>query len=409
MAVKAFVGNFNTNTVTGNQAVTGTGFQPKLVIFFMSRLGTTDPSSGGNYGSAIGAAASSTARWAASGHSRDAAATSIADRRFVSTSCFTYNDNGTVDLEADFVLMDANGFTVDITTANATSRKVFFLALGGDDLSVAVGTFNANGTTGNQAVTGVGFKPNVMLFGGSISDTTLGSFVNARLMLGCGVSSTQRWAIAWFSRDAQATMDTQRVYSTTKCLLLLDGAAITVAADFVSQDADGFTVNMTTVDVAVTIGYIAIKGVLAATGIVTQPGATGNQAITGTGFKPIAVIFAGSGDTSGNDGVFSTHSKQTIGMASAATERGCIFGMDEDAALTSVADRRHSSSLVTGDMTAGTPVINAEADYVSHDINGFTVNWTTADATARITPFLALGAIDPLLPAWEQLVHTSCD
>ena len=40
----------------------------------------------------------------------------------------------------------------------------------------------------------------------------------------------------------------------------------------------------------------------------------------------------------------------------------------------------------------GTPSTNAEADLTTLDSDGFTVNWTTADATAREFYYLLLGS-----------------
>jgi hypothetical protein len=42
-------------------------------------------------------------------------------------------------------------------------------------------------------------------------------------------------------------------------------------------------------------------------------------------------------------------------------------------------------------MTAGTPTTEAIADLVTLDSDGWTVNWTTADATAREILALAIG------------------
>jgi len=63
------VGSFSSNTVTGNQAITGVGFQPKAVIFWHQR----EWSDGGNnaYDYCFGTATSPTARWVSSSFQSD--------------------------------------------------------------------------------------------------------------------------------------------------------------------------------------------------------------------------------------------------------------------------------------------------------------------------------------------------
>ena len=51
------------------------------------------------------------------------------------------------------------------------------------------------------------------------------------------------------SLDAAATTDTDRRHENTKCYTLIDGSGVVAMdADFVSMDADGFTLNWTTED-----------------------------------------------------------------------------------------------------------------------------------------------------------------
>src|SRR3990170_4493614 len=82
MAYSAIVGSFNidpTKLATEIQAITGLGFQPKIVLFWWGgSTGTIDTVAGGTINIGFGAAISSTSRFCLMGISVDALATSDA-------------------------------------------------------------------------------------------------------------------------------------------------------------------------------------------------------------------------------------------------------------------------------------------------------------------------------------------
>jgi len=63
----------------------------------------------------------------------------------------------------------------------------------------------------------------------------------------------------------------------------------------------------------------------------------------------------------------------------------------KDNVSTSGHDTRIVTNKILTILTAGaTPTLAAEADLTSFNSNGFTINWGTADATAREIAYLAL-------------------
>jgi hypothetical protein len=52
----------------------------------------------------------------------------------------------------------------------------------------------------------------------------------------------------------------------------------------------------------------------------------------------------------------------------------------------------------------GNPTINAQADFVSFNSNGFTLNWTTADATARQILYWAIGPTNSGVLDWREVL-----
>src|SRR3990167_9374864 len=164
MALSAKAGVFTLNTTTGNQAITGVGFQPDVVLFIPSNLTADGIQAHARVG--FGAGSSSTARGAISANDEDGVEPSDSTRYHTDAEVLNQLALGeqTILYEADLVSLDSDGFTINISTAPASGVKVAYLALGGVDLTNAkVGNFAATTTNGNQAVTGVGFQPDALI------------------------------------------------------------------------------------------------------------------------------------------------------------------------------------------------------------------------------------------------------
>lgn len=98
-----------------------------------------------------------------------------------------------------------------------------------------IGTLTPSGT-GNLAVTGVGFKPRLVRF-------TVLPAASATANSSGGGAMTASARYAWSA--ASGSGGHSRSQSTTACLLLVSGGSSTAvqAADYVSMDSDGFTIN----------------------------------------------------------------------------------------------------------------------------------------------------------------------
>src|SRR5215467_2320173 len=105
-AVSTKAGSFAANTVTGNQAVTGVGFQPKAVLLFSTGATAT--------GDVAPAAISGTYNIGFATDSTHRAALSLFDTGYGhSNAAIQYlADQGSPPV-ADFVSMDAGGFTIN--------------------------------------------------------------------------------------------------------------------------------------------------------------------------------------------------------------------------------------------------------------------------------------------------------
>jgi len=395
MGLSVKTGSFLTNTVTGNQSITGIGFQGKFAIFFGSQKPDAQGESNGS-DHFFGVAVSTTKRWAVSGQSFWGFNPSDTYNAFNNDSCITMADFGSAYVvRADFVSWDSDGFTVNITDADGTTRRIFYIILGGTDLSVDCGTFNMNGTTGNQAVTAVGFLPDFSGFANCRTGTTSGISANSRTTLGFAISSTTRAMLAGYDEDGvAASSDTYSQQITTKCgRRLTNTGAVDQDMDFVSNDSGGFTVNVTTSTVSTVWGYFCLKGAQFKIGTFSENTSTGNQAVTGVGFQPDMLMFLSISRAS-NAAVIDNFNLM-LGTGYSSTDRRCTDTDAQDAAAgSSKAQKKTSESLCIIHCAAagssGNPSNQAEADFVSKDSDGFTINMSLADATSRENVYLAI-------------------
>jgi hypothetical protein len=265
-------------------------------------------------------------------------------------------------------------------------------------LQVKSGSFSLNNAVGNQVVswaTGGNWPssatPKLVLFLAT-GQTADGTAQHGIGMLGAAASSTQRWVLSQASDDAAAATNAGQSARTNACIVLLSNGTPTVqaVADFVSFGAEQFTINVTTAPgvTGIQIGYVAFGGADltdVAVGSSTIPTATGNQAITPTGFTGktpdcilTAVPYQPASPTE------STHSHFGLGWATRlpSTAQGVASMMEADTSASIDTQRIFLTNMC---------VAGAEAAIAGHvrgslgswDANGFTVNWADAAAAAN--------------------------
>jgi hypothetical protein len=221
-------------------------------LFFAGKW-STDPLDQSTNGAAmIGFATSSTQRGVVSWRNKNGANPQVAKhRQSTSKTAISLTDAG-VFTEADFVSMDADGFTLNYTTSGGSADVMYYLALRGPQFKVS--SFNQATSTGNQAITGAGFTPKASLMI-SANDTSANNdttAAHARVSVGIATGTSARGVIWGGETDAVSPTVASRNLDRTKLMKLMveAGASPTTsaAADHVSFDADGQTINWTTVD-----------------------------------------------------------------------------------------------------------------------------------------------------------------
>lgn len=394
MALSTKAGQFTTPSSTGNNSITGLGFQPELVFFFGND--NTSDTWLDDYVFYFGVAGDSSNQACIEVFSDDGVTTSNVASRYDKANCFgSINVAATSQTRGAFVSMDADGFTINWTTASATQRKVNYIALGGDITGVKIQRFDQKTSSGSQSVTGVGFEPDmVMIFQSRVTTNNppSGASVNSFPRLGFATSSSAEGYVANRIRDGLATgSDTARAQKIDAVTGHIQSTTETISneAEFTSMDADGFTLNWTTVDgSAYRMLYVAVAGGQWYSGNFARSGSTGDQSVTGVGFQPTGLLLAHN--SLGTTGAVA-HARLHVG-ATDGTNEYTVFAGDEDALSTTDNINDLDSTKMLKSMTEGTPSTEWTADIVSLDSDGFTLNAATSDADTEEILYLAFGS-----------------
>lgn len=390
MAFDVEVSSFTTATVTGNQSVTGLGFVPKAVIILGSQHNVDGSVLHAEWGMGMGISAAK--QWAFGNTAEDEGAGGTAGRRW-SESLILIVSSGNppvVDQQAELVSMDADGFTINWSTNDGTARLINYIAVGGDEISVDAGLVQAPTSTGTQVVN-TAVSPDAVFFAGanSLAEDTGGSWT----YFSCGAAIDA--SNEWFSQSRVTyNGNSHRAQRTNRCLGLINSTTgYFNEAQFDSKTGSSFTLDWLTVDASVQGHYawLAIAGVNVKVGSFNQSSSTGNQAVTGVGFKGGVALFAGIANVATASVI--TVQRGFFGAAQGSSNR---FAVAHNADVTGGAadrntllDRTKCIKHVSGSSPGS---VDAEADFISFDTDGFTVNNTTADATAREVLYFVFGS-----------------
>lgn len=393
MAYSAKVGSFNINTaltVSQTQAITGIGFQPKIILFWWSgSTATGDEVAGGNISYGFGAATSSTSRFYINESSTDAAATSAAYRSYgTGNVILTYSDGaGTTDGSADLTSLDADGFTIDITDQFGYARRISYLALGGDDLTnVKIGQQAMATSAGNYSVTGVGFQPDALICATYFFTSETAGGANY-FSLGWATSSSAQGVISSQVDSGVGTSNTLGYGYNGETIGTRAGSH---REAFVSFGADGFTMNHLEGASAYLYSYIALKGGQYLVGDLTTR-TDGNDISETVGFQPVALLFGSANRALSTQDVQTDNARLSIGAATSASNRAVQAISDEDNLDTTETAYAHYDSAVYANVVDD--AIAGLMDIKSIDATGFTAVMDDTDPSGCWVTYLAIGAV----------------
>lgn len=246
---QGIVGNFNMNNATGNQSITGAGFQPGFVLFIHAADGALDADvTDAELG--IGFAQSATARGTLVYAGESNVNVNIRPRwQQLTDKAILFLDHAatppTAAGQADFVSMDSNGFTIDVTTASGGATwNVGYLALRG--VRVNTGAFDEPGATGSQTpVSNLPFKPKgVMLASSSLASGA--ALAAGRTAIGAGGGSPiDEASIGFYEESGVSTSDVNSYNDAANIISMGANNSSTnpAQASLQSLDLGGFTLN----------------------------------------------------------------------------------------------------------------------------------------------------------------------
>jgi len=226
-----------------------------------------------------------------------------------SSAVYAHNQDGTTV----YYRATAAGFGTDFLTlsfANQTPQtnghiEAICTFIGGDDVTVGIGTVPISTGVTPSTVSSLNFQPDVVLLTGSVSAINVGDNTDVRLSFGCATRSPLlNKAVGFHAELGGGTADQATLYSSSDAFIwltnLTTGPFMHQVNNFTSTGFDVATVSTSTSH----IYYMAIKGFSPthfALRDISTPTATGDQftALGSTGFVSETVI-GGVVNTSGD-------------------------------------------------------------------------------------------------------------
>ena len=378
----AYVGKIDASLATGNVSYSSVGFLPVGLVMWgtlRATAGATDNTDGSfSYGMSDGTT-TGVMVWE---QDENGAPSALTVGKNVSNIYELRDVSGATIAAASFVSFDADGFTLNWSTAAGSSWDIHFMAIGGADVTgVKVGSTLMT-ATGSHAVTGVGFTPTGLITAYGQTISSLPYSASSEFFPGIGftdgtnmVSQSNRLGVG-FTTARHGQTDQHLMYAA-------NSGGTVLSADISSFDADGFTLSIGTLSSNAEALYMCIGGASITVGSIYTPASTGNSAETGVGFTPEAVLMLGSNGTwdgSGSRTVNNANNANALNVGAMTVAAQGRAGMLRRDSGTKAYVGFSNSITVPLDIPAvsdapSTPAV--VADYVSMDADGFTLNYTT--------------------------------
>lgn len=388
------------NTATGNQNITTAdlgGLTPKAVFFTITRC-TADGTPIANAIIGLGAATSSSNRWAMAVSDRDAQANTANFRRGMTDECvLALFVGGGIDGEADFVQFIADGCTINWGNACASAYLLTATFFAGTDLTALADVFTAAAAQDATVdVNTVGFEPDILLtstFGYVFTDVAAITFYFSHGLV-LNKTPVEQYCYA-YRNPSGAAVSAISGQITDDYGIGQVGATGTFtwwAGEFSAFDANGF--SCTTRNGASgsdEVGFLALKlgGAVGFEGnIITSPVANGNQAIADPGFTP-QYVHVGLTQFIAIDTGYSDGTAGSLGVSDFDDDdEYCNSVQIEDAQSTT--DTQSLSDNTVINLPDDDATVGWVASFISFDANGWTWNFTQSHGTAVKWWYLAI-------------------
>lgn len=212
--------------------------------------------------------------------------------RDVTTAFYGQNAGNSSVLQGRMDVVDKGCGVIDIA-ADDQSTLMGLVSIGGKTMQVHSGSFQLTGA-GTQAITGVGFRPDIVLFAGAEHNffgDPLANIQPGGLMFGAA-TPTQQLAFLNTTYYLQS-LSTARLCQSESGLCIVTAVSSYTEGTLTSMDSDGFTLSFSGASNA-RIGYLALADPAGqfSMGIGTQ----GDTSFS-PGFAPDVVLFVSASNT----------------------------------------------------------------------------------------------------------------
>jgi hypothetical protein len=276
-----------------------------------------------------------------------------------------------------------DGVRITLTEDNTgASRYATVILIGGADVEAEVDTFDAATDTD---VTSLSFRPDLLLCSGAGFPVSTDIQTFMIWCIGAAIfrpSVIQRCLHA-FSRVSVTTSETSsRLTDNHLTGQLTNGGVLTWASVFNSFNAGGFkltTAGTTGGDDYATLA-LKVPGINFDIHTLTIPGSTGNQVVTGVGFKPALLLIGmcnGSAIDTTTEGMATS-----IGASDGTTTAAHATSSQNGLTTTNTTSAYSDSNIVYLPTEAGSS--RSEASLVSFDDDGYTLNWTNVTGAGKV-------------------------
>lgn len=248
---------------------------------------------------------------------------------------------------------------------------------------------------GSQSYTDAGFQPKAILFWSHVWNTS-GDVGSAGAAFSfCWSTSPPGAAMQLAANNNVTTTNTafgMMTNGTSFSGMTPAGTAVRCAASVTAFLSNGFTLNWTSFTSGVIVHYLALGGtdLSVAGGAITPRTTAGTQSVTGLSFQPKLVLFVSSIATSAT-----TTTSVGFGAAASPTARWALSysaAAGQTMAASCLASCVQDTTKCITQLAAGGVTTNFEqVDLSSMNSDGFTLNWTTASATAHGIVYIAFG------------------
>lgn len=288
------VGHFTlTGADTPTKVVTGVGFQPQLVEFFISFINADGIATGDQrygYGAADG-----TREGAIGIGVGDAVAACTARRITTNTGVILVNDSvGNTTTKYSLASFDSDGFTLNASTAPTSGTYlVKYIAYNGLTNGY-VDIIQLPSATGNFSSTNPGFQPDVTKWTSAASTSLDTSATNPLFSHGVAITSGTQFAVcSRFTSTGTSSGYAHGTVATDRVIVNVDnlGNDLAGSCSFVSHNANGYTGNKLVGSGQNYVIVVCIKGG-GVWGLTTfnPQNSTGNFDVTTAGVDPTSVF-----------------------------------------------------------------------------------------------------------------------